>query len=53
MDMLTLNRLENLFFEQGYDKIPSNLPEFNFYCRREVQGITVLHVIDYRQGLYI
>ena len=53
MDMLTLNRLENLFFEQGYDKIPSNLPEFNFYCRREVQGITVLHVIDYRQRLYI
>ncbi len=53
MDILTLNRLENLFFEQGYGKIPSNLPEFNFYCRREVQGITVLHVIDYRQGLYI
>lgn len=53
MDNLTLNRLENLFFEQGYDKIPSNLPEFNFYCRREAQGITVLHVIDYRRGLYI
>lgn len=53
MDILTLSRLENLFFEQGYNKIPSNLPEFNFYCRREVQGITVLHVIDYRQGLYI
>lgn len=53
MDILTLKRLENLFFEYGYNKIPSNLPEFNFYCRREVQGITVLHVIDYRQGLYI
>lgn len=53
MDILTLDRLENLFFEQGYNKIPSNLPEFNFYCHREVQGMTVLHVIDYRQGLYI
>ena len=53
MDILTLERLENLFFEQGYGKIPSNLPEFNFYCHREMQGITVLHVIDYRQGLYI
>ena len=53
MNVLTLERLENLFFEQGYGKIPSNLPEFNFYCRREVQGMTVLHVIDYRQGLYI
>lgn len=53
MDILTLDRLENLFFERGYEKIPSNLPEFNFYCHREVQGINVLHVIDYRQGLYI
>lgn len=53
MDILTLNRLENLFFAQGYDKLPSNLPEFNFYCHREMQGINVLHVIDYRQGLYI
>lgn len=53
MDILTLNRLEELFLAQGYDKLPSNLPEFNFYCHREVQGINVLHVIDYRQGLYI
>ena len=53
MDILTLERLENLFAGHDYGKIPSNLPEFNFYCRREVQGITVLHVIDYRQGLYI
>lgn len=53
MDMLSLHQLENLFFAQGYDKIPSNLPEFTFYCRREAQGINVLYVIDYRQGLYI
>lgn len=53
MDILTLNRLEELFFTQGYEKLPSNLPEFNFYCRREVQGINVLHVIDYRPELYI
>ena len=53
MDILTLNRLEELFLAQGYDKLPANLPEFNFYCHREMQGINVLHVIDYRQGLYI
>ena len=53
MDILSLNRLEELFFSQGYDKIPSNLPEFIFYCRREAQGINVLYVIDYRQNLYI
>ena len=48
-----MNRLEELFLSQGYGKIPSNLPEFIFYCRREAQGINVLYVIDYRQGLYI
>lgn len=53
MDILTLERLETLFLDYGYTKIPSNLPEFNFYCHREVQGINVLHVIDYRPGLYI
>lgn len=53
MDILSLNRLEELFLSQGYDKIPSNLPEFIFYCRREAQGINVLYVIDYKQGLYI
>ncbi len=53
MDILTLERLERLFLDYGYAKIPSNLPEFNFYCHKEVQGINVLHVIDYRPGLYI
>ena len=48
-----MNRLEELFLSQGYDKILSNLPEFIFYCRREAQGINVLYVIDYRQDLYI
>lgn len=53
MDILTLERLESLFFDHGCEKISSNLPEFNFYCHRELQGVTVLYVIDYRQGLYI
>lgn len=53
MDILTLERLESLFFDHGYDKISSNLPEFNFYCHKERQGVNVLYVIDYRQGLYI
>lgn len=53
MDILTLERLETLFLDCGYNKIPSNLPEFNFYSCREMQGINVLYVIDYRQGLYI
>ena len=48
-----MNRLEELFLSQGYGKIPSNLPEFIFYCRREAQGINVLYVVDYKQNLYI
>lgn len=53
MDILTLERLETLFLNYNYHKIPSNLPEFNFYCRKEMQGMNVLYMIDYRQGLYI
>lgn len=53
MDILTLERLESLFLDHGYNKISSNLPEFNFFCKKEIQGINVLYVIDYRQGLYI
>lgn len=46
-------RMEQLFERNGYSKVPSNLPEFTFYYRRENQGTVVIHVIDYRQGLYI
>ncbi|MCD7725220.1 MAG: rhomboid family intramembrane serine protease [Clostridiales bacterium] len=50
---MTLEQLEELFVLNEYDKIPSNLPEFTIYFHRENQGINVLHVIDYRDGLYI
>ncbi len=46
-------QLESLFERNGYHKVPSNLPEFTFYYRREYQGTVVIHVIDYRQGVYI
>ncbi len=50
---MTLENLEHLFFANEYYKIPSNLPEFTFYFRRENQGINVIYVIDYKPGLYI
>lgn len=50
---MTAEQMEHLFEVYGYTKVPSNLPEFTFYYRRENQGAVVLHVIDYRQGLYI
>lgn len=46
-------RMDELFCAVGYEKIPTNLPEYTFYYRRENQGITVVFVIDYRRGLYI
>ena len=46
-------QIGHLFDTNGYNKIPSNLPEFTFYWRRENQGITVIFVIDYKAGLYI
>lgn len=50
---MTTEQIDKLFLFNGYDRIPSNLPEFVFYCHREMQGINVFYVIDYRQGLYI
>lgn len=46
-------QMESLFYAAGYDKIPTNLPEYVFYYRRESQGVTVIFVIDYRRGIYI
>lgn len=46
-------QIEHLFTINGYHKIPSNLPEYTFYWRKENQGITVIFVIDYKTGLYI
>lgn len=50
---MVLKQIEPLFDINGYKKIPSNLPEYTFYWHREIQGIIVLLVIDYNQGLYI
>lgn len=46
-------QMEHLFEINGYIKVPSNLPEFTFYYRQEHQGTIVVHVIDYRQDVYI
>lgn len=50
---MTIEQLEHLLIGQGFFKIPSNLPEFTFFFREENTYVNVLHVIDYRQGLYI
>ncbi len=47
------NQLEDYFTEEGYNKIPSNLPEFTNFFRLENNYVNVFHVIDYRKDLYI
>ena len=50
---MKFEELELYLTEQGYVKIPSNLPEFTFFFRAERAYVNVLHVVDYRDGLYI
>ena len=50
---MVFEQLENLLSEQGFHKVPSNLPEFTFFFCGESTYVNVLHVVDYRQGLYI
>lgn len=50
---MIFEQLEHLLVEQGFFKVPSNLPEFSFFFRRESTYVNVLHVVEYRQGLYI
>lgn len=50
---MVFEQLEHLLIEQGFDKVPSNLPEFSFFFIRENTYVNVLYVVDYRQGLYI
>ncbi|MCM1251336.1 MAG: rhomboid family intramembrane serine protease [Clostridium sp.] len=50
---MVYEQLERLLIEQGFDKVPSNLPEFSFFFRRENTYVNVLHIIDYKQELYI
>lgn len=50
---MIIEKIEHLFETNGYNKIPSNLEEYTFFWREENQGVTVILVIDYREGLYI
>ncbi len=50
---MIFEQLEHLLTEQGFNKIPSNLPEFTFFFRNENTYVNVLYVIDYVQSLYI
>lgn len=50
---MVFEQLEQLLTEQEFDKVSLYLPEFTFFCHKENTYVNVLHVIDYRQGLYI
>jgi rhomboid protease GluP len=46
-------QLEHFLTGEGYNKIPSNLPEFTIYFHMENNYVNVFHIIDYRNELYI
>lgn len=46
-------QLEDYFTEEGYNKIPSNLPEFTIFFHLENNYVNVFHIIEYRNDLYI
>lgn len=50
---MIFSQLERLLTEHGFYKVPSNLPEFSFFFRRENTYVNVLHTVDYKQGIYI
>ena len=50
---MVFGQLEHLLTEQGFGKVPSNLPEFSFFFRGESTYVNVLYVVDFKQGLYI
>lgn len=50
---MVFEQLEHLLVEQGFCLVPSNLPEFSFFFHAENSYVNVLHIIDYKQGLYI
>ncbi|NLL78486.1 MAG: rhomboid family intramembrane serine protease [Clostridiales bacterium] len=37
----------------GFECIPSNLPEFRVYFQIESTFVNVIHVIDYKEGIYL
>ena len=44
---MVYEQLERLLIEQGFNKVLSNLPEFNFFFRRENNYVNVLHLLNY------
>lgn len=46
-------QIGSFFVEQGYTKLPSNLPEFTIYYQMENNYVNVIHVIDCERNLYI
>ena len=50
---MVFEQLEHLLIEQGFSKVPSNLPEFCFFFRGENTYVNVLYVVDFKHGLYI
>lgn len=48
-----IGELGRFLENRGFGKIVSNLPEFVFFYKQEMQSVNVLFVMDYHSGVYL
>ncbi len=48
-----ISELGRFLENRGFGKIVSNLPEFVFFYKQEMQSVNVLFVMDYHSGVYL
>lgn len=48
-----IGELGRFLESHGFGKIVSNLPEFVFFYKQEMQSVNVLFVMDYHSGVYL
>ncbi len=48
-----IGELGRFLEKRGFGKIVSNLPEFVFFFKQEMQSVNVLFVMDYHSGVYL
>lgn len=48
-----INELSGFLEDRGFEKIVTNLPEFVFFYKQEMQGVNVLFLLDYHKNVYL
>lgn len=48
-----MDELGQFLESRGFEKIATNLPEFVFFYKQEIQSVNVLFLMDYHSGVYL